>query len=116
MKKIEALIKADKSDDVISSLEKIGFPDIIISKIEGSGSYGDMKEEVRVFRGTIYSVKTTAPKVRIEVVVNDKDLVKTLKVIREAALSDENVGDKIFVLPLEDTTGIGAGKYSKPEI
>jgi len=102
MKKIEAIIRPAKLADVCSVLEKIGYPGMMITEIEG---HGKQKGLVQQWRGKEYKVGLL-PKTKVEVVVKDKDLDKTIRAIREAAYTGK-VGDgKIFVSPVEDAVRI----------
>ena len=102
MKKIEAIIRPAKVGDVCAALEKIGHPGIMITEIEGHGKQKGIEQE---FRGKTYKTDLLS-KAKLEVVVNDADLERTIKAIREAALTG-NVGDgKIFVYPVENAIRI----------
>jgi nitrogen regulatory protein P-II 1 len=102
MKKIEAIIRPAKLADVCSVLEKIGYPGMMITEIEG---HGKQKGLVQQWRGKEYKVGFL-PKTKVEVVVKDQDLDKTIRAIREAAYTGK-VGDgKIFVSPVEDAVRI----------
>ena len=102
MKKIEAIIRPAKVGDVCTALEKIGHPGIMITEIEGHGKQKGIEQE---FRGKTYKTELLT-KARIEIVVKDEDVNKTIKAIREAALTGK-VGDgKIFIYPVEDAVRI----------
>ena len=102
MKKIEAIIRPAKVGDVCAALERVGHPGIMITEIEGHGKQKGIEQE---FRGKIYKTDLLS-KAKLEVVVNDKDLDKTVKAIREAACTGK-VGDgKIFIYPVEGAVRI----------
>ncbi len=102
MKKIEAIIRPAKVGDVCDALNKLGHPGIMITEIEGHGKQKGIEQE---FRGKTYKTELLS-KAKLEVVVNDQDLEKTIKAIREAALTGK-VGDgKIFVYPVENAVRI----------
>ena len=102
MKKIEAVIRPAKVGDVCAALEKIGHPGIMITEIEGHGKQKGIEQE---FLGKNYKTELLS-KAKIEVVVNDQDLDKTIKVIQEAAFTGK-VGDgKIFVYPVDNAIRI----------
>ena len=102
MKKIEAIIRPAKIGDVCAALEKIGHPGIMITEIEGHGKQKGIEQQ---FRGKTYKVDLMT-KARIEIVVKDEDVNKTIKAIRESAFTG-NVGDgKIFIYPVEDAVRI----------
>jgi len=102
MKKIEAIIRPTKVGDVCDALNKLGHPGIMLTEIEGHGKQKGIEQE---FRGKTYKTELLS-KAKIEVVVNDQDLDKTIKVIREAAFTGK-VGDgKIFVYPVDNAIRI----------
>ena len=102
MKKIEAIIRPAKVSDVCDALEKIGHPGIMLTELEGHGKQKGVKQEVR---GKTYNVNLLT-KARVEVVVKDGDVDRTVKAICEAAFTN-SVGDgKIFIYPVEDAIRI----------
>ena len=106
MKKIEAIIRPEKVDEVRRALEKVGFPGLNISEVEG---HGKQKGVVQQWRGEQYRVELL-PKVRLEVVVNDRDVKKIVQAIQDVAKTG-GVGDgKIFVSPVEEVIRIRTGE------
>jgi nitrogen regulatory protein P-II 1 len=102
MKKIEAIIRPAKVGDVCAALEQIGHPGIMITEIEGHGKQKGIEQE---FRGKTYKTELLS-KAKLEVVVNDRDLDKTIKAIREAAFTGK-VGDgKLFIYPVDNAIRI----------
>lgn len=102
MKKIEAIVRPAKVNDVIDALTEIGHPGIMVTELEGHGKQKGIEQEVR---GKTYKVELL-PKSRIEIIVKDKDVKKTTDAIRKSALTGE-VGDgKIFIYPVEDAIRI----------
>lgn len=102
MKKIEAIIRPEKLDDVRRALEESGYPGISITQIEG---HGKQKGSVQQWRGEKYKVDLLA-KAKIEIVALDSDLEKILRAIAKAA-STGGVGDgKIFVSDVVDVMRI----------
>ena len=105
MKKIEAIIRPEKVDDVRKALEKAGYPGMTITEVEG---HGKQKGVTRQWRGESYKVDLL-PKVKIEVVVSDKDVDRMLSAITSAAKTGA-VGDgKIFVSDIKDVIRIRTG-------
>src|SRR5210317_1114942 len=98
MKKIEAVIKPFKLDDVKEALNEIGISGMTLSEVKG---YGRQKGHKEIYRGAEYIVDFI-PKIKLEIII-EADLVdKVVNCIRQAALT-EKIGDgKIFVLPVED--------------
>jgi nitrogen regulatory protein P-II 1 len=106
MKKIEAIIKPFKLDDVKDRLRAIGVQGMTVSEVKGFGRTGGKKE---VYRGSAYVVDFV-PKVRIQIVVNDdmvNDVVDALRVVAATG----QIGDgKIFIAPIEDVIRIRTGE------
>ncbi len=102
MKKIEAIIRPEKLDEVRAALETAGYPGISITQIEG---HGKQKGSVQQWRGEVYKVDLL-PKAKIEIVVLDQDFEKILRAIQKTAATG-NVGDgKIFVYDVADVMRI----------
>ncbi len=102
MKKIEAVIRVEKLEEVTVALETLGYPGMMITHIEGHGRQKGLTEQ---FRGREYKVNFL-PKLKIELVVKDHDADKIVKAVREAAFTGE-VGDgKIFISSIEDVVRI----------
>jgi len=106
MKRIEAIIRHEKLDEVRRALDKVGFPGLNISEVEG---HGKQKGVIQQWRGEQYRVELL-PKVKLEVVVHDKDVQKIVRAIQETAKTGA-VGDgKIFVSPVEEVIRIRTGE------
>ncbi|MBO8173781.1 MAG: P-II family nitrogen regulator [Thermococcus sp.] len=102
MKKVEAIIREDKLKDVIKALEDEGFFGMTVTAVMGRGKEGGMTIQ---FRGRLMKVELLT-KVKIEVVVDDKDVDRVVKAIISAAKTGE-VGDgKIFIIPIEEAIRI----------
>src|SRR3989338_4715653 len=102
MKKIEAIIRPEKMDEVRRALEASGYPGITITQVEG---HGKQKGSVQQWRGEVYKVDLLA-KTKIEIVVVDGDVEKILRAIQKAS-STGSVGDgKIFVSDVTDVMRI----------
>ena len=110
MKKIEAIIKPFRLDDVKDALNKLGVTGMTISEVKGFGRQRGHKE---IYRGTEYQVDFV-PKVKIDLVVAADMAEKVITTIAENATTDK-VGDgKIFVMPMEQAVRIRTGE-SGPE-
>ncbi|MBI3615627.1 MAG: P-II family nitrogen regulator [Candidatus Omnitrophica bacterium] len=106
MKRIEAIIRPEKVTEVRQAMEKVGFPGVNLSEVEG---HGKQKGVVQQWRGDKYRVELL-PKVRLEVVVSDKDVEKIVRAISHAAKTGA-VGDgKIFVSSVEEVIRIRTGE------
>jgi nitrogen regulatory protein P-II 1 len=105
MKKIEAIVRPEKVDEVRRALEKAGYPGLTVTEVEG---HGKQKGVTRQWRGESYKVDLL-PKVKLEVVVSDKDADRTISAISSAAKTG-SVGDgKIFVSDIKDVVRIRTG-------
>ena len=102
VKKIEAILRPEKLDEVRRALEKVGFPGLNIAEVEG---HGKQKGVVQQWRGEQYRVELL-PKVKLEIVANDRDVSRIVKAIQDVAKTGA-VGDgKIFVSPVEEVIRI----------
>lgn len=102
MKKIEAIIRPEKLDEVRKALEGSGYPGITITEIEG---HGLQKGTVQQWRGEQYKLDFL-PKAKIEIVVIDKDVEKIIQTVLESAFTG-SVGDgKIFVTDVSEVVRI----------
>ena len=106
MKKIEAIIRPTKLDAVCAAFEKVGYPGMMITEIEGHGKQKGLAQQ---WRGKEYRVGLL-PKIKIEVIVKDQDLDKTVKAIREAAYTGEMGDGKIFISTIDDAVRIRTGE------
>ena len=106
MKKIEAIIKPFKLDDVKEALNEIGIHGMTISEVKG---YGRQKGHKEIYRGAEYVVDFI-PKVKLEIVIADGRLDEVVAVIRNAAVTDKIGDGKIFVLPVEQVIRLRTGE------
>jgi nitrogen regulatory protein P-II 1 len=106
MKKIEAIIKPFKLDEVKGALHEIGITGMTVSEVRG---FGRQKGHTEVYRGAEYVIDFL-PKVKIEVVVDDALTTRAIEVIQQAARTDKNGDGKIFVFPVEDAVRIRTGE------
>ncbi len=112
MKKIEAIIKPFKLEEVKDALIKIGIGGMTVSEVRG---FGQQKGETEIYRGTEYVVDFL-PKIKIEVVVKDEDAEKVIETIANTARTGR-VGDgKIFVIPVEDVIRIRTGERGEKAV
>lgn len=102
MKKIEAIIRPHKIDDLREALSETGIHGMTISEVKG---YGRQKGHTEVYRGAEYKVDFL-PKIKVEVVVKDSSVDSVLSTIMKVARTGQ-VGDgKIFISPVEDVVRI----------
>jgi nitrogen regulatory protein P-II 1 len=106
MKKIEAIIREEKMDAVKTALEVGGYYGMTVSEVSGRGRQGGLTLQWRVGE---YKVDLM-PKIKVEVVVMDEDLARTLNAITMAARTGEIGDGKIFVLPVEDAVRVRTGE------
>lgn len=112
MKRIEAIIRPTKVGDVCSALNKIGHPGLMITEVEGHGKQKGIEQE---FRGKSYKIELIT-KAKLDLVVNDAEVLKITKVIRETACTGK-VGDgKIFVYPVETAVRIRTDEHGDAAI
>ena len=106
MKKIEAIIKPFKLDDVKEALNEIGIQGMTISEVKG---YGRQKGHKEIYRGAEYVVDFI-PKIKIEIVVGADRADQVVQKIREAANTNKIGDGKIFVLPVEEAVRVRTGE------
>jgi nitrogen regulatory protein P-II 1 len=106
MKKIEAIIRSETLDTVISDLEKVGYSGITVYEVEGHGKQKGLSFQ---WRGTEYK-KNLMPKLKLEIFSTEKDYKKIVETIIKSAITGQ-VGDgKIFVSTIDEAFQIRTGK------
>jgi nitrogen regulatory protein PII len=106
MKKIEAIIKPFKLDEVKESLSSIGIQGITVSEVKG---FGRQKGHTELYRGAEYVVDFL-PKVKLEIIVKDDAVASVVEAISKAAKTGRIGDGKIFVVPIEDVVRIRTGE------
>jgi nitrogen regulatory protein P-II 1 len=106
MKKIEAIIKPHKLDEVKERLREAGISGMTVSEVKGFGRTGGKTE---VYRGSAYVVDFV-PKVRIDVVVKESMVAEAVQAILSAAKTGKIGDGKIFVTPVEEAVRIRTGE------
>jgi nitrogen regulatory protein P-II 1 len=112
MKKIEAIIKPFKLDEVKDGLNAIGVQGMTVTEVKG---FGRQKGHVELYRGAEYDI-TFIPKVKLEVVVPDSLAQKVVSTIEEKARTGKIGDGKIFVLPLEEIVRIRTGERGETAV
>lgn len=112
MRKIEAIIKPHKLDEVVSGLNAINICGMTITEVKGFGRQKGFKE---VYRGIEYDVKFL-PKVKIEVVVTKEMLDTVIDVIIKNAKTDEIGDGKIFIYDIKDVIRIRTEEHGESAI
>jgi nitrogen regulatory protein P-II 1 len=106
MKKIEAIIKPFKLDEVKEALHEIGITGMTVLEVRG---FGRQKGHTEVYRGAEYVIDFL-PKVKIEVVLDDALAARAVEAIQQAARTDKIGDGKIFVFPVEEAVRIRTGE------
>ena len=106
MKKIEAIIKPFKLDDVKEALNEVGIQGMTISEVKG---YGRQKGHKEIYRGAEYVVDFI-PKIKIEIVVEDARVPEVVEAIRKSANTGKLGDGKIFILPIEGAVRVRTGE------
>ena len=106
MKKIEAIIKPFKLDDVRQALSDIGVQGMTISEVKG---YGRQKGHKEIYRGAEYLVDFM-PKIKIEIVVTKDRVDQVVEAVRSAANTGKIGDGKIFITPLEGVVRVRTGE------
>jgi len=106
MKKIEAIIKPFKLDDVKEALTEVEISRITVSEVKG---HGRQQGHTELYRGNEYVVEYL-PKVKIEIVVNDEFVQKAIDAIISGAKTGKIGDGKIFVMPVEEVVRIRTGE------
>jgi nitrogen regulatory protein P-II 1 len=102
MKKIEAIIKPFKMEDVKEALAEVGIEGMTVSEVKG---FGRQKGHTEIYRGSEYTVDFL-PKVKFEIVVADAAVEKAIAAISKSAKTGKIGDGKIFVLPVESAIRI----------
>ncbi len=112
MKKIEAIVKPFKLEEVKEALNGLGIQGMTVSEVKG---FGRQKGHTELYRGAEYIVDFL-PKVKIEVVVKDELVPKVIEAIARTARTGRIGDGKIFVLPVEDVIRIRTGEAGEEAI
>ena len=106
MKKIEAIIKPFKLDEVKEALHEVGLQGITVLEAKG---FGRQKGHTELYRGAEYVVDFL-PKVKLEIVVEDDMLDRAVEAIQNAAHTGRIGDGKIFIVPIEDAIRVRTGE------
>jgi nitrogen regulatory protein P-II 1 len=112
MKKIEAVIKPFKLDEVKDALNAIGVQGITVTEVKG---FGRQKGHTELYRGAEYVVDFL-PKVKIEIIAADSIVPKIIETIENAAKTGRIGDGKIFVTPVEEVIRIRTGERGESAI
>ena len=106
MKKIEAIIKPFKLEEVKDALSELGIEGMTVTEVKG---FGRQKGHTEIYRGSEYTVDFL-PKVKLELVVADAVVDAAIKAIVESAKTGKIGDGKVFVLPVENAVRIRTGE------
>ena len=112
MKKVEAIIKPFKLDEVKEELNEVGIQGITVSEVKG---FGRQKGHTELYRGAEYVVDFI-PKIKMEIIVNDEIVGKVIETIEQAAKTGRIGDGKIFVTNVEDVIRIRTGERGEDAI
>lgn len=112
MKKIEAIIKPFKLDDVRAALSEVGVAGMTVSEVKG---FGRQRGHTELYRGAEYMVDFL-PKVKLEIVVADEDVERCIEAIIETAQTGKIGDGKIFVTAIERVIRIRTGEENEDAI
>ena len=112
MKKIEAVIKPFKLDEVREALSEVGITGLTVTEVKG---FGRQKGHTELYRGAEYVVDFL-PKVKIEVVVKGDDVERCIEAIIKAAKTGKIGDGKIFVTPVEQVVRIRTGETDESAV
>ena len=112
MKKVEAIIKPFKLDEVKDALSEVGIQGMTVTEVKGFGRTGGKKE---VYRGSAYVVDFV-PKVKVEIVVADSQTQQVIDAIEKSAKTGRIGDGKIFVMPVDEAVRIRTGERAEEAI
>ena len=112
MKKIEAIIKPFKLEDVKEALKDIGVQGLTVTEVKG---FGRQKGHTELYRGAEYVIDFL-PKIKLEIVVPDDQVVKVVDAITESAKTGKIGDGKIFIFPMDEVIRIRTGERGEDAI
>jgi len=112
MKKIDAIIKPFKLEEIKNALNDIGVQGMTVTEVKG---FGRQKGVVEVYRGAEYHIPFI-PKIKLEIVVNDDMAEQVVKLVQETAQTGEIGDGKIFIIPVQDAVRIRTGERGEGAI
>lgn len=112
MKKIEAIIKPFKLDEVKDALNELGIQGMTVTEVKG---FGRQKGHVELYRGAEYEI-SFVPKVKIEIVVSDALAPKVVSVVTEKAKTGKIGDGKVFVYDVAQAIRIRTGEEGEPAL
>jgi nitrogen regulatory protein P-II 1 len=112
MKKIEAIVKPHKIEEVKEALNEIGIKGMTVTEVKG---YGRQKGHKEIYRGAEYQVDFM-PKIKIEIVLEKEQVDKVVETIMKSARTGKIGDGKIFIMPVEEVVRIRTGEQGTDAI
>lgn len=112
MKKIEAIVRPEKLDEIRKALEEKGILGMTMSEVQGRGR---QKGVCLQWRAGEYCIDFL-PKLRLDIIVDDNDLETAIEAITRAARTGQNGDGKLFIYPIEDVVRVSTGERGKEAI
>ena len=112
MKKVEAIIKPFKLEDLKEGLQEIGIQGMTVSEVKG---FGRQKGHAEIYRGAEYVIDFL-PKVKVEVVATDDLVPQVVEVIQNSTRTGKAGDGKIFIIPVENAVRIRTGEVGEDAI
>lgn len=112
MKKLEAMIRFSKLNNVTTALDALGVHGMTVTEISG---FGRQRGHQEAYRGAAHEVRFV-PKVKVEILVRDEDLDTVLSAVMQAARTGEAGDGKIFIIPVEDVVRVRTGERGNAAI
>ncbi|OGW67337.1 MAG: transcriptional regulator [Nitrospirae bacterium RIFCSPHIGHO2_02_FULL_40_19] len=112
MKKIEAIIKPFKLDDVKKALNDAGVQGMTVTEVKG---FGRQKGHIEFYRGAEYDVNFV-PKIKVEIVLSDQMVDKAISIIQEKAKTGQIGDGKIFIYSIENVIRIRTGESGETAV
>jgi nitrogen regulatory protein P-II 1 len=109
MKKIEAIIKPFKLDDVRNAINEVDIQGMTVTEVKG---FGRQRGHTELYRGAEYTVDFL-PKIKIEVVIDEEQLPRAIDAIKNAAYTGKIGDGKIFISTIDETVRIRTGEKGK---
>ncbi len=112
MKKVEAIIKPFKLEEVKIALAEVGIEGMTVTEVKG---FGRQKGQTEIYRGTEYTVDFI-PKIKIEIVISDEKLAEVVTAILHSARTGKIGDGKIFVSPVEEAVRIRTSERAEAAV
>ncbi|MEE9194151.1 MAG: P-II family nitrogen regulator [Thermodesulfobacteriota bacterium] len=112
MKKIEAIIKPFKLEDVKEALKDVGVQGLTVTEVKG---FGRQKGHTELYRGAEYVIDFL-PKIKLEIVVPEDQVVKVVEAVTESAKTGKIGDGKIFIFPMDEVIRIRTGERGEDAI